>query len=319
MVRKMTEEEENYRKMICEEAIMKAKKIMLQGNIETNSAYELVSAGSYDNSIWLYERFKETMEQTVISIVLPSLINKCNAPLLRDFTLMLSNYRLMATWLCRFFEYLGRNFICHYDPMLPLNEISHNCFQDMVIRELYSEFQAAAISLINQERMGLHIDHDLLKKVVLSFMEFHKDEGVSYYEDFEMAMLEETATYYSQLTRQWLLCDSSEEYIQKVSWCLDQEKGRASCYWPLAQKCHNGIDSINAAFMERFGVIVRCQLLDQTVDKLIEKQKAENCGLLTDYQEMLSQYAGMTLKEGSSASTLGDWLAALLAKSTQIF
>lgn len=69
---------------------------------------------------------------------------------------------------------------------------------------------------INQERMGLHIDRDLLKNVLLFFMEINKHKGVSYYEDFERTMLEETATYYSQLAQQMLVCDSSEDYMQKV-------------------------------------------------------------------------------------------------------
>lgn len=70
---------------------------------------------------------------------------------------------------------------------------------------------------INQERMGLCIDRDLLKNVFLVFMEIYERRGVNYYEDFEKAMLEETTTYYSQLAPQWLLYDSLKDYIQKVS------------------------------------------------------------------------------------------------------
>ncbi|KAF2316870.1 hypothetical protein GH714_042211 [Hevea brasiliensis] len=60
--------------------------------------------------------------------------------------------RLMARWLCRFFEYLDRYFIPEYMTLGSLNEISINCFRD----------------LINQERMGLYIDRDALKNALLS-------------------------------------------------------------------------------------------------------------------------------------------------------
>ncbi|XP_021620160.1 cullin-1 isoform X2 [Manihot esculenta] len=293
MVEAESRAQDNIRKMILEEAIRKAKKIM-EGHPEKmftieeyqrfhQCAYELSAfPGSDDNSIWIYRRFKTTLEESVLSIVLPSLKDKSDAALLRELILMWSNYSLMARWLCRFFEYLDRYFIPESMELCSLRDISVNCFKDLVFRELYSKFRAAAISLINQERMGLHIDRDLLKNVLLFFMEINKHKGVSYYEDFERTMLEETATYYSQLAQQMLVCDSSEDYMQKVDQCFNEEKARASYYLP----CNSQLKLIE---------VVRCQLLSQPVDKLIENRTAENSGLVTDYQEMLSKYAGMTL------------------------
>ncbi|XP_050222022.1 cullin-1-like [Mercurialis annua] len=303
-MKKMTEEEETNRKMICDEAITKASKIMVQETKFSTeerikyhlAAYELLSSGSKDVWKWLDERFKQAMEQTILLIVYPSLDDKREAPLLRELTAMLSKYRLMTSWLCIFFEYLDRRF-SFGDMKVSLKFVSHKYFQDLVITGLYPKFRAAAILLINQGRTGFYIDCDLLKNVLLVFMEFYTDKGVQCYEDFEMAMLEETATYYSQCAQNWLMCDSTDEYIRKVSWCLSQEKGRVADYMACGTE---------PKLME----VVKCQLLDNMMDKLIEKKKAEDCGVKTAFQEMLSQYGGLALNERSSESTVADWLSA---------
>ncbi|KDP23503.1 hypothetical protein JCGZ_23336 [Jatropha curcas] len=286
-VRNMMEARQNFQKMVIEKAIAKAKKIM-EGHPETkftmeeqmqfhSSAYELI-VESMEGSNWLYERFKKTMEESIVSIVLPSLVGKNDDSLLRALIPIWSNYKLMARWLCKFFEYLDRCFLPQ--NKFSLDDTSKNCFQDLVFRELYPRCGVAAITMIRQERKGLHIDRDLLKNVLLLFMEIY-DNSVSYYEDFERELLEETAAYYCQLAEQWLLCYSTEDYIQKVYWCLNQEKERASYYFPSSA--------------EKLLKVARYYLLDKTADKLIEKQKGENCGLVTDFQDMLSKCAGMKI------------------------
>ena len=69
---------------------------------------------------------------------------------------------------------------------------------------------------INQERYGQLIDGKLLQDVIGIFMEIGQNRSPSYYEIIETAMLGETATFYSRLSSQWLLCDSLTDYIQKV-------------------------------------------------------------------------------------------------------
>ncbi|XP_050225717.1 cullin-1-like [Mercurialis annua] len=315
MTHRLREERAASRKRICEEALADAGKIMVQAtefSMEQRikyltAAYEMLDAAPTEAWKWLYDKYKRTMKQTILLVVLPSLENKNDAAnLLVEFTLVLSKYKLMTKWLCLFFSYLDRCYLSRFN-MDSLNVVSHNYFQEMAIRSLYPKLRAAALSLINEERTGLYIDRGLLKKVLLVFTEFHTETRVGCYEDFEIEMLADTATYYSQLAQNWLMYSvylySSEEYIQKVSRCLNEEKGRAADY-------------MASGTVTKLMEAVRVQLLDQTMDMLIEKRKAEDYGLKTDFQEMLSQYAELDLKEGSSESKVAEWLSALLATST---
>ncbi|KAL9378985.1 hypothetical protein Peur_027467 [Populus x canadensis] len=172
----------------------------------------------------------------------------------------------------------------------------------VVFKEFYVKFQDVAISLINQERMGLHIDCSSLKNVFLVFMEMHKHTGIAYYEGIESVMLEETSNYYCQMAQQWLSHGSPADYVQKVYRCLEQEAERADRYMPSGTQ-------------PKLLKVVKQQLVYEILDKLVEKKRLENCGLVTDfYQEMLSKCANMTLQEGSSWTT-EEWLSALLTSS----
>lgn len=85
---------------------------------------------------------------------------------------------------------------------------------------------------INEERYGKQIDPKLLQDVMSIFLEIGKNRSPSYYENFEQAMFEETAAFYSQLSSQWVLYDSLTDYIQKVS-LLFNPLGFDNNYWIL--------------------------------------------------------------------------------------
>ncbi|KAI9185400.1 hypothetical protein LWI28_006835 [Acer negundo] len=306
--------------IITEEAIGKAKKIM-KGCPETKFTFEeyqkyyecVYFMCNYHNTyektmqlcMQLYNQFKRSLEESINTVVVPSLMcQDDDAYLLRQLVLMWSNYKLMARWLCQFFQYLDQYFIPR-DNLLSLDELTVSCFQDLVFKKFYCQFQAAALSLINQEREGLQIDCDLLKNVIHTFVELGKYGQTKYYEDFEQAMLVDTSALYTRLASEWLLHDSTADYVQKVYWCLSQENGRASHY-------------LHPRTAEMLRQIVRNQLLEQPANKLFEKKQAENSGITTDYQKMLSKCAGMTLEEGSSVSATEEWLAALMASSINI-
>ncbi|KAK3199065.1 hypothetical protein Dsin_022480 [Dipteronia sinensis] len=259
--------------LIMEEGIGKAKKIM-QGCTETKFTfaeyqkyYECVYFMSFyhncnEKSKQLYNQFKRSLEESIETMVVPSLMcQDGDAYLLRQLVLMWSNYKSMASWLYRFFHYLDRYFIPREGKgLLSLNELTVRCFQDLVFKKFYCKFQAAALSLINQKRKGLQIDCDLLKNVVYTFVELDEYGQTKYYEDFEQAIPADTFALYSQLTSEWLLHDSAPDYIQKI---------------------------------------VRNQLVEQPANKLFEKKEAENSVIS---QEMLSKIAAMTIEGGSSVS-----------------
>ncbi|OMO68788.1 hypothetical protein CCACVL1_19825 [Corchorus capsularis] len=192
----------------------------------------------------------------------------------------------------RFFEYLDRFFI----P------------QNGELESLHVKFGSVQFSMqICQEREGLQIDYILLKNVVDMFVEFGDSDygGSNYYRDFEMIVLADNSNYYSRLASEWLPFDSSTEYINKVFWCLNREKQSASHY------LHPGSE---AMILQN----VRYHLLHKVANKLIEKKQAENSGLVTDHQEMLSKCAGMSLQEGSSSTSSEEWLSKLMESSTRI-
>ncbi|KAF5746737.1 Cullin 1 putative isoform 1 [Tripterygium wilfordii] len=303
--------------MVIEEAIKKARRI-IQGQPETEFTveeylkfYECVYfmcayRRTDEEPMKIYDRFKGSLEESIVSFVLPSLTQKNDASLLTELVVMWSNYKKMSTWLRELFEYLDEFFIPSYSKNLAsLEETCINCFQQLVLEKLFCELCAAAISLINHERVGLHIDQNVLKNALLVFVEFDGYGRSNFCEKFEKAMLEECATYYSRLAQEWLLYDSCADYFQKVQWCINQERIRASCYFPSGAG-------------EKLLKVVIDQLVEKRIANLIEKQQSENCGFATDYQEMLSKCAGMRLEEGTPASTPGEWLSSLMASSARI-
>ncbi|KAK9292997.1 hypothetical protein L1049_020980 [Liquidambar formosana] len=258
---------------IMEEGITKAKNILSGYPIKTlftseefmkyyNCVYCMCSQRPpHEYSKQLYERYKRALEESIVSMVLPSLMDKHDAPLLIELKQMWGNYKAMAKCLSGFFLYLDRHFISTY-KLASLNDVSVHCFRDLVCNKLYGNFCDAALSLINQERNGKQIDCDLLKNLLTFFVEIGEHEN-KYYEYFEQVMLADTADYYSRLSSEQLSHDSSADYILKVDWCLNQEKIRASQYlcWTT---------------LEKLLQVVRWQLMNQTASKLIEKQKSES-------------------------------------------
>lgn len=83
------------------------------------------------------------------------------------------------------------------------------CSYNIVLIHLDSFFQ------INEERNGKQFQQDLLKQVMTFFLETGGEKR-DYYEAFEQIMLEDAASYYSQLASKLLCGNSSTDYIQKV-------------------------------------------------------------------------------------------------------
>ncbi|KAL3380261.1 hypothetical protein AABB24_000747 [Solanum stoloniferum] len=135
----------------------------------------------------------------------------------------------MIRWLSRLFHFLDRYFIAR--KSLPnLNEVGLTCFCDQVYQELNGKFRDAVISLIDQEREGEQIDRALLKNVLDIFVEIGMGSMDKYENDFEDAMLKDTAAYYSCKASNWILEDSYPDYMLKAEKCLKREKDRVSHY-----------------------------------------------------------------------------------------
>lgn len=69
---------------------------------------------------------------------------------------------------------------------------------------------------IDREREGEQIDRALLKNVLGIFVEIGMGSMDAYEQDFEIAMLQDTASFYSRKAASWIEEDSCPDYMLKV-------------------------------------------------------------------------------------------------------
>lgn len=72
------------------------------------------------------------------------------------------------------------------------------------------------LNQVNQEREGEQIDRALLKNVLDIFVEIGMGQMDCYDNDFEAALLTDTAAFYSRKASNWILDDSCPDYMLKV-------------------------------------------------------------------------------------------------------
>ncbi|KAE9591090.1 putative cullin protein, neddylation [Lupinus albus] len=222
----------------------------------------------HDYSQQLYDKYRESFEEYIISTVLPSLREKHDEYMLRELVKRWANHKIMVRWLSRFFHYLDRYFIARRS-LPPLNEVGLTCFRDLVYKELNGKVRDAVISLIDQEREGEQIDRALLKNVLDIFVEIGMGQMDHYEDDFEAAMLKDTSAYYSRKASNWILEDSCPDYMLKAEECLKREKDRVAHY------LHS---SSEPKLLEK----VQHELLSVYANQLLEKEHSGCHALLRD-------------------------------------
>ncbi|KAJ8490333.1 hypothetical protein OPV22_012054 [Ensete ventricosum] len=183
----------------------------------------------HDYSQQLYDKYRESFEEYITSMVLPSLREKHDEYMLRELVKRWLNHKVMVRWLSRFFHYLDRYFVARRS-LPPLNEVGLTCFRDLVYQEIKGKVKDAVISLIDQEREGEQIDRALLKNVLDIFVEIGLGNMECYENDFEADLLKDTAAYYSRKASNWILEDSCPDYMLKAEECLKREKDRVAHY-----------------------------------------------------------------------------------------
>ncbi|KAJ1395195.1 Winged helix-like DNA-binding domain superfamily [Sesbania bispinosa] len=222
----------------------------------------------HDYSQQLYDKYRESFEEYIISTVLPSLREKHDEFMLRELVKRWANHKIMVRWLSRFFHYLDRYFIARRS-LPPLNEVGLTCFRDLVYKEVNGKVRDAVISLIDQEREGEQIDRALLKNVLDIFVEIGMGQMDHYENDFEAAMLKDTSSYYSRKASNWILDDSCPDYMLKAEECLKREKDRVAHY------LHS---SSEPKLLEK----VQHELLSVYANQLLEKEHSGCHALLRD-------------------------------------
>ncbi|XP_054804752.1 cullin-1-like [Prosopis cineraria] len=219
----------------------------------------------------LYDRYIVTVENYMKSTVLPSLRNKHHEFLLRELVTRWDNHQKYIKWLSRSFHYLDRYYTARHS--LPsLYTVGLVRFHDLVFMKVKAQATDAMISLIDQEREGEQIDGSLLMKVLNIYIAVGTDDLDCYRKDFELQMLEDTATYYKIKAAKWIANDSCPEYMLKVEESLKRERdrvvGEAKYLHPITEK--KLVDT------------VRKELLVTHATQLLEKENSGCRVLLRD-------------------------------------
>ncbi|KAL0435849.1 UNVERIFIED_CONTAM: Cullin-1 [Sesamum radiatum] len=218
----------------------------------------------HDYSQQLYDKYREAFDDYMNS-VMPSLREKHDEFLLRELVKRWSDHRLMVRWLSRFFHYLDRYFIARRS-LPPLKEVGLASFRDV----------------IDQEREGQQIDRALLKNVLDIFVEIGMGQMDYYENDFESAMLEDTAAYYSRKASDWIVEDPCPDYMLKAEECLKKEKDRVSHCLILRQSFWRFQRLLICVGIKLAEQKVQYELLVLYTNQLLEKEQSGCRVLLRD-------------------------------------
>uniref|UniRef100_A0A804RH48 Cullin-1 n=1 Tax=Zea mays TaxID=4577 RepID=A0A804RH48_MAIZE len=221
-----------------------------------------------DYSQQLYDKYRESFEEYIASMVLPSLREKHDEFMLRELVQRWSNHKVMVRWLSRFFYYLDRYFISRRS-LTPLKEVGLTCFRELIYQEIKGQVKDAVIALIDKEREGEQIDRALLKNVLDIFVEIGLGQMECYENDFEDFLLKDTTEYYSVKAQSWILEDSCPDYMIKAEECLKREKERVGHYLHISSE---------QKLLEK----VQNELLAQYATPLLEKEHSGCSALLRD-------------------------------------
>lgn len=177
----------------------------------------------------MYTRHGETMQNYLVSTVLPALREKSDIHLLRELRLRWRNHTIMNKWLRRFFTYLDRYYVKHHS--LPtLHEAGLTHFRVQIYEQIKADVCAAILALINEHREGSVIDQDLIKNIVELFEAMGMGTLDAYCSDLEAPLLEATAEYYKRQCADWIAVDTTPEYLIKSERALEAERARVMDY-----------------------------------------------------------------------------------------
>ncbi|WRX20151.1 Cullin [Theobroma cacao] len=157
--------------------------------------------------------FFNQIDSSIRLEVMPSLQGKEGEALLQELEKRWSNHKMMTRWLSRFFHYIDRYFVA-------VKKVPS--VQEVALSSFYN--------LIDREREGEDIDQALVKNVLAVYVDVGQGSLKYYEKDFEEAMFEDTAAFYSTKASKWIKNESYKNYMLKVASCLKHERETISCY-----------------------------------------------------------------------------------------
>lgn len=226
------------------------------------TCYDMCTQRSpYNWSRDLYQRHGETIENYLVKTVRPALQDKVGQGgtiLLTELQYRWSNHQIMNKWLKKFFTYLDRYYVKHHSlPTLSQAGLKH--FKTQLYDSMKPETTKAILTLIDEEREGEIIDKTLVKSIVELYEAMGMSSLDAYTADLEVPLLESTREYYVKKRDEWIVQDSTPDYLIKTEKALGDEKARVADY-------------LNSASETKIQRVLEEELLEKVQMQLMEKE-----------------------------------------------
>lgn len=210
-------------------------------------SYKLCShAGMSDHSRALYDRHKECVEEYLRETVVPTVLEKHEEFLLKEFRDVWANHKLMTKWMWRLFMHLDRSVVVH-NQLPTLISSSLRAFYDQVFVEINPRLRACILEFIDKDRNGEVIEAAELKENIQMYelmgmaASVEKVENLDtalkqprslhiYVEEFEASFLAATREYYQRMSQKWLSENDVPTYLELAETAVVQEEARCNRY-----------------------------------------------------------------------------------------
>lgn len=223
----------------------------------------------------LYRRYGEAISNYVQRMVLPALRDKTGIPLMQELLHRWNNHKIYVKWMDRFFTYLDRYYV-KLQSVEPLHNRGYSIFQQLVFEEVKKNTRNALLQVINMERQGETVDHDLLSGIIGMFIDLGLGNLNVYTAEFEEALLPATSDYFVRQASGWLSEDSFPEYLRKAEVALNAEEQRVNNY-------------LHRSTQPKLKHVVMQALLAQPQSQLMEKETGVVYLLNNDKREDLAR------------------------------
>eukprot|EP00551_Chaetoceros_affinis_P004152 CAMPEP_0203684170 /NCGR_PEP_ID=MMETSP0090-20130426/47900_1 /ASSEMBLY_ACC=CAM_ASM_001088 /TAXON_ID=426623 /ORGANISM="Chaetoceros affinis, Strain CCMP159" /LENGTH=739 /DNA_ID=CAMNT_0050553337 /DNA_START=190 /DNA_END=2409 /DNA_ORIENTATION=+ len=239
----------------------------------------------YNHSQQLYTRHGETIQAYLETKVLPAIQEKGSSggvPLLEELKFRWENHTIMNKWYSKFFTYLDRFYVKHHS--LPsLSQAGLTAFKTNIYEHVKVGAKDAIIELIDKERDGEIIKKDLILNTVKLYEAMGMGSLETYNNDLEAKLLESTREYYAKKRAEWIVTDSTPEYLIKAEQVLNEESNRVKEY-------------LNTGTEPKLLKVVEEEVLEKVESALLEKE-GSGCKVLLandkseDLQRMFKLFA----------------------------
>ncbi len=159
----------------------------------------------------------------------------------------------------------------------------------------------AIIELIDQEREGNMIDKTIIKTNIELYENIGMGNLESYTSDFETPLLDRTREFYAKKREEWIVSDSTPEYLIKAEKVLTEEKNRVHDY-------------LNPASEGKLLRVVEEEILEKVESVLLEKE-GSGCRVLLandkseDLQRMFRLFSRLDNGLGPIASIVERFIS----------